>query len=252
VKALAAHPERSRLLRATVQYVEALRSWSPGHEIACLAHLYMGVEALTKAVLREHLRRTGGSEDQLLVNWQVGRKQLDSEVRRRLIFQGDEQCFNKARAVSDGLEHGFTDFSVMRKPAYEVIVQTAEYLRRAIIVLVDLDPSLVERVLGRKYNTPRGPLKLVHYMRGTLIGKPEQLAATEQLYPIFEWSTKLKDVQIGEDGSYGFVPDQTLTAKLGKDVKFHLTSFEVWDGSTINPAPEPPVNRPAAPVEPTS
>jgi hypothetical protein len=115
VKALAAHPERARLLRTTVQYVEALRSWSPGREITCLAHLYMGVEALTKAVVREHLRRTGGSEDQLLIDWQVDRKRLDSEIRRRLIFQGDEHCFSKARAVSDGFEHGFTDFSEMRK-----------------------------------------------------------------------------------------------------------------------------------------
>jgi hypothetical protein len=65
----------------------------------------------------------------------------------------------------------------MRKPAYEVVVKTAEYLRRAIIELVDLDPSVVERALGPKYDTPRGPLNLVRYIRGTLIGKPEQLAA---------------------------------------------------------------------------
>jgi hypothetical protein len=177
VSALAGHQERKRLLRATVQYVEALRSWRPGHEISCLAHLYMGVEALTKAVLREHVRRTGRSEDQLLVDWQVERTRLDSEVRRRLIFQGDEECFTKAREVSDGVEHGFTDFNDMRKPAYEVVVKTAEYLRRAIIELVDLDPSVVERALGPKYDTPRGPLNLVRYIRGTLIGKPEQLAA---------------------------------------------------------------------------
>src|SRR5207249_11586218 len=139
---------------------------SPGREITCLAHLYMGVEALTKAVLREHLRRTGGSEDQLLVDWQVERKRLDSEIRRRLIFQGDEHCFSKARAVSDGFEHGFPDFSEMRKPAYDVIVKTAEYLRRAIIELVGVEPAWVELALGPKYNTPRGPLNLVHYMRG--------------------------------------------------------------------------------------
>jgi hypothetical protein len=239
VKAIATHPERQRLLRATVQYVESLRAWRPGHEITCLAHLYMGVEALTKTVLREHLRQTGKSQDQLLDEWQLELKRLDSEVRRRLIFQGDDDCFTKARDVSDGFEHGFTDFGEMRKPAQEVIVKTAEYLRRAIIGLVGVDQILLERALGPPYNTPRGPLNLVRYMRGILIGTPDQLAAKDQLYPLFEWRTKLKTVRIGEGGSYGFGNDETLTAKLGDNAKFRAGSFEVWDGSTISAAQAP-------------
>lgn len=257
MKALAAHPERQRLLRATVQYVEALRSWRLGHEITCLAHLYMGIEALTKAALREHLRKSGRSEDEAAVEWGVDepdrlqrRKRIDGEARRRLIFRGDEECFTKARKVSEGFEHGYSDFSDMRKPAREVIVKTAEYLRRATIELIGIEPPLIERALGPKYKDARGPLNLVRYMRGTLIGKPEQLAAKDQLYPLFEWRTKLKTVRIGENGVYGFEPDETLTAKIGEDVKFHPTAFEVWDGSTIKPA-EPAPAPPAAPVEPT-
>jgi hypothetical protein len=239
VQALGAHSERERLQRASVQYAEALRSWRPGHEITCLAHLYMGVEALTKAVLREHIRKSGGSENQLLVDWQVKRKRLDSEVRRRLIFLSDDPCFDKARDVSDGFEHGFTDFSEMRKPAHEVIVKTAKYLRRAIITLVGMDVALVERALGPKYETPRGPLALVRYWRGTLVGKFDQLAAEDQLYPIFEWRSKLKSVRMGQDGLYQFEPDETLTAKFGKDVEFHPAALEVWDGSTIRARQEP-------------
>jgi hypothetical protein len=239
VKAIGVHQERQRLLRATIQYVEALRSWRPGHQINCLAHLYMGVEALTKAVLREHLRKTSKSPDQLLAEWQLELKQLDTEVRRRVIFQGDEDCFATAREVSDGLEHGFTDFSEMRKPAEQVIVKTAEYLRRAIIDLAGIDRSFAERALGPKYKTPRGPLNIVRYIRGTLSGKPEQLAATDQLYPMFEWRTGLKDVVIGDNGLYGFVPDEALTAKIGKHARFHSMAFQAWDGSTIKPMPQP-------------
>jgi hypothetical protein len=179
-------------------------------------------------------------------------KRLDSEVRRRLIFKGDEECFRKAREVSDGFEHGYSDFSDMRKPAHEVIVKTAEYLRRAIIEFVGIEPSMVERALGPNYNTPRGPLNLVRYMRGTLIGKPEQLAAKDQQYPLLEWHTKLKTVQIGENGEYRFGQDQSFTTKIGEDVKFLPARFEVWDGSTIQPTPGPAPAAPATSVEPTS
>jgi hypothetical protein len=97
----------------------------------------------------------------------------------------------------------------------------------------------------------RGPLTLVRYIRGTLIGKSEQLAARDQLYPIFEWRTKLKSVRIGQDGLYKFEPDDTMTAKLGEDVKFRPIGFEVWDGSTIRqtkaPASPHPAPRPGHP-----
>jgi hypothetical protein len=82
--ALSAHPELIRLRRAISQYSLALSLWQPGHEIQCLAHLYMGVEALTKAQLRQHLLVRSWSEDDLIREWQIERKQLDAEVRRRL------------------------------------------------------------------------------------------------------------------------------------------------------------------------
>jgi hypothetical protein len=66
---------------------------------------------------------------------------------------------------------------------------------------------------------------------------------------LFEWHTKLKTVQIGENGEYRFGPDESLTAKIGEDVKFIPAKFEVWDGSTIKPAPEPAPAAPAASVE---
>jgi hypothetical protein len=40
--------------------------------------------------------------------------------------------------------------------------------------------------------------------------------------------------------------------RIGEGVKFHPTAFEVWDGSTIKPAPEPPLAQPAAHDKPTS
>jgi hypothetical protein len=112
LRALDTHPERPRIHRATVQYVEALQAWHPGREITCLAHLYMGVEAITKAVLREHLRKSSRCEDESAIEWNVDddaklkrRKGIDSEARKRLIFRDDEECYRKARRVSDAFDH---------------------------------------------------------------------------------------------------------------------------------------------------
>jgi len=244
LKAIAGHPEQARLQRAILQYVEALQSWRPGHEITCMAHLYMGVEALTKAVLREHMRKIGKPENELVAEWKIDdsdklqrRKKLESEARRRLIFGGDAECLRKAREVSDTFEHGFGDFGTIRKPAREVIVKTADYLRRAIIDVIDIETNIRERVLGVDYAAPRGPLALVRYIRGKLIGQIDQLAAEDQEYPIMEWRTKLKSVQIGKDGKYGFTLDDTLTVKVGKGVRFQPEIHEVWDGSTIKDLP---------------
>ena len=147
--------------------------------------------------------------------------------------------FWEGARVSDAFEHGFSDFGDIHKPAREVIVKTAEYLRRAIFELINIDLSLVERALGPAYNEPRGPLNLVRYLRGSLVGRPEHLAAINQSYPMFEWRTKLKSVRIGEDGLYQFEPDDTFTAKLGEGVQLRQITFEVWDGSKMAPQQGP-------------
>src|SRR3954467_11127772 len=67
-------------------------------------------------------------------------------------------------------------------------------------------------------NSENRLLRLVRYLRGTLTGKSDQLAANDQLYPIVEWRTKLKTVQIDDEGKYRFATDDTFTPKLGKGV----------------------------------
>jgi len=123
VAALAGHEDQQRLCRATAQYVEALRSWGPGQEITCIAHLYMGVEAVTKAVLRAHMRRSGRSLNELVADWNlrisprtnVG-KEVEREARQRLIFHGDLDCARKAREASDAFEHGYPPMYHLQDP----------------------------------------------------------------------------------------------------------------------------------------
>jgi hypothetical protein len=236
---LAAHPELIRLRRAIAQYSVALSMWNPGHEIQCLAHLYMGVEALTKAQLRQHLADGGLDEDQLVQEWQIEKKSLDAEVRRRLVFLEDQEAYAKAKAVSDGLEHGYSEYGEMRLPAREVIVRTARHLRRAILDILKLEEPLRVKLMSENFQEPRGPITLIRYLRGTLSGQVDQLASPDQRYPIMEWRGGLKTVVREADGKYSFTTNEGFTPKLGKGVNFSSIRFEIWDGSSIRDMPNP-------------
>jgi hypothetical protein len=239
--ALATHPELVRIRRAIAQYALALSLWQPGHEIQCLAHLYMGVEALTKARLRRHMEAHGlVKEDDLTEEWQIKRTQLDAEVRRRLIFLEDQQAYAKAKRVSDGLEHGFSEHDEMHAPAREVVVRTAQYLRQAILDMLNLERGMRERLLGPDFNDPRGPVALIRYLRGTLSGPATGLAMADQLYPLMQWRGGIKSVTRGEDGKYSFATDEGFTAKVGQGVTFTPATYEIWDGSSIKELPKTP------------
>jgi len=242
---LASHEERPRITRAIAQYAEALSSWRLGREISCIAHLYMGVEALTKAALRQHSKKTGKSEGQLAIDWQIDgverrryRERLNGEARRRLIFGNDEECYQKAKEASDAFEHGYRDYGAIREPAKEILIRTAAYLRHAIFDTLGLEEALRIRILAEEYAVPRGPMLLVRYIFGNLIGKVEDLAAPDQQYPCCEWRSTLKKVAIAEDGRYGFAVDNTLTVKIGEKTQFRPEHYEVWDGSTMREVPK--------------
>jgi len=76
-------------------------------------------------------------------------------------------------------------------------------------------------------------LKTVRYLRGTLIGLPDRLAADGQHYPFLNWRSKLKSVLLNEQGRFSYTLDENLTAQFGEGVKLRPTRYEVWDGSTI-------------------
>jgi hypothetical protein len=66
VKAIGGHQDQERILRATGQYHAALMNWELGQEIIALAHIYMGIEALTKTYLRKVCQERGMDENQLV------------------------------------------------------------------------------------------------------------------------------------------------------------------------------------------
>jgi hypothetical protein len=233
MRLLGAHSDRPRLTRAIAQYSEALGFWGPGREISCIAHLYMGVEALTRAALRQHMTQCGRSEDELAADWRVERRALESEARRRLIFAGDEDCFKKARATSDAFEHGYGDYDTIRTTAKQVLLRTAAHLRCAIFTTLGMEESMRVRLLSEDFAVPRGPVSLIYYLRGKMIGKVEELAAKDQQYPYCEWRSALKTVSVEQNGLCEFGAENMVTMNLGDRAQFRPERYEVWDGSTI-------------------
>jgi hypothetical protein len=150
------HAERARIVRAITQYSLSLEHWRLSHEILATAHLYMGVEALTKAALRSRFNVSQFTDQAIATQLGIDpapadpcRKlsaEIEVAVRSRIIFQADTDSYRKAKAASDGLEHGFMPFDQIRAKAKETRDRTAGYLRHAILDLLALAPELQSRL----------------------------------------------------------------------------------------------------------
>jgi len=189
VNAVRSHRDRERLLRTVRQYRLALSYWPQGLETLALAHLYMGVEALSKALLRDELERTGETQDVLAERWELSQperehmeRSLVSQARRRLLFMGDEETHRKARAASDGFEHGFKTLNEVDALATEVRDATARYLREAALRLAfrgAVPPELLDSPYD--YVLRSGPPTFEAFAE--LYGPVERLAPAGQRHP---------------------------------------------------------------------
>jgi hypothetical protein len=260
IKALNEHPDGERLRRATEAYRLAISHWIRGQESLALMHLFMGMETLTTSALRRECNSAGLDEADLARSWDIDvdgapvksvwRSKLEAEVRRRVLFQGDVSTHAKAKRASDGLEHGFLDFTSARTLAEETRDQTATYLREAIFEVADVDDGIRQRMLVPPYDKP---LKswLAKYLRGDFLGDADDLAAPDQQYPMFRWHSKLKELKRTDTGGYTITPDENMTAVFNDQVKFQPKSFEVWGPEGAKPAASTP-DVPEEPGETTS
>lgn len=247
--ALVGHVDKNRLMRAVSQYSLALEDWSPGSELLCVVHLFMGIEALKPIAVRQHLLETGLTKESLGQLWGYvhGRREslvqfLEHEARKRLLFEGDMECHRKAKYVSDNFEHGLDNFGNLHVPAKEAVVATAKYLRQAILKFMGLNEETNRLLFSPPYQAPRGPLKLIKFLRGRILSNANNLAAPGQEYPIIHWESSLAKVVRNEDGGYSFSPTETFAPQLGIGVSFRPESFEVWDGSTLQEQRQPPMD----------
>jgi hypothetical protein len=222
------HPEFDRLIRAVEQYRIALLHWRPGREILALAHLFMGMDALTKVALRRELEAAALNDPEAYAErLGVELRELDGDVRRRILFQGDAETASSAKRASDGFEHGFLAANVIRPLATGARDLTARYLRAAILDLAGASEELRSTLTNPPFRDPFNPW-VVRYMRGHLLGEADALAAEGQEYPIFLWRSKLTGHGRNEDGSYAVEVAENLQASFNPALRFERRSYEMW------------------------
>ncbi len=81
---------------------------------------------------------------------------LDSEIRRREIFQGDAAAYRNLKAASDGFEHGYSDFAAVRKAVEQAGDAPMSYLREAILRELSLPPDDFATLTGPDYTEALG------------------------------------------------------------------------------------------------
>lgn len=221
---------RDRILRACAQYHQALMYWAPGQELLALAHLYMGIEAITKTVLRQECARRGVDEEGLAAALGIEKKHLDSTIRSDFIFAGDQECYKEAKKASDGFEHGFLAFDELQALATKRRNTAATYLRNAIFKALNPADETLEKLLKR--GTAVGAWRLVRNFRGRLLGEGNELAAPENEYPIIEWHSSIKSATKAATGEISFTPDERLTVQIAAGISLKPDSYEVWGPET--------------------
>lgn len=222
------HVDAERLLRAANQYRLALESWKLGRESLSTAHLWMAIEALTKVQMRQAMAELGvATTVELAQKLGVELKQLDATLRRDRILNGNVDCYKKAKEASDGFEHGYLGYEAIRENAESVRHELAKHVRASIFRLANVACATIDELTRGPYDKPVGYWPLAKYVRGTLLGTSEQLAAPGNNYPFIKWNPVVTACSVS-DGNINITTKETFTAELGEGIGYNQRSYEVW------------------------
>jgi len=203
--------ERDRFDRAVEHYCMALGHWREGEIPLAMMHLYIGVESICKAIIRNIKRREGITDDQLVRRYSLEAEKypdtaLLNAIRRYVVFQGDVETAAAARNASDGIEHGFAPWEDVWKLSRDAYIKTAAYLRDALLGMLALDDDATHLLCGRRYGSVliEEPRYWEHgIFEDDLIKRWKQLD-----FRIVDTAPFIKEMKIDLDlGSYEFVFD---------------------------------------------
>ncbi len=212
-------------------YHAALGSYYVGGESLAVGHLFMAAEALREATLADYCKRSGRSEAQIMSDERhEERGHLLAWARRELIFAGDKFVYTRAKDASDGLEHGYRTVSEVRELAESVCDKVFEYVRRAIVDLLELPHTARDQLLD-KFGTPADTQSLRRRVTGSLVGEGDELAIRDKEYPILEWNSSISHFDIAEDGSPKVQFSDRFTVRTAESIAFQLRSMEFYGRS---------------------
>ena len=224
---VSSHLDGERIRRAANQYMLALDYWKYGIESLALAHLWMALEALTKARIRYELRKNNlFKEKELADKYSIGIKELDSFIRQSKILKGDEICYKKSKEASDGFEHGYLGYDSIRSLARNSRNDMARYIREEIFLLLDLEECIKNTLINGQFGEPLGYWPVAKYLRGKLTGDGPTLAKPGNVYPFINWQTILKSSAL-IDKTLTFTFEDNFQAVVAENIHFTFTSVEV-------------------------
>jgi hypothetical protein len=221
-------PEKrlERWNRGAVQYHHALQEWEPGDEIPATNHLWIGMEALTPIALEQHLAAESLTRDQLLEKWGVTSEALNPEVRRRLLFQGDDDCYGAAQKARNEALHGHAPTWKVRERALETRNRTATYLRTALIRSAGLDPAAQSALLGAPYDHPFH-WSVTQQMVGRILSENDNVARLGDLYPRIDWMLYPVELPPDAEGDAGIAFRPFVRPRLAKGASFILDGVQL-------------------------
>jgi hypothetical protein len=240
--------DQVRVIRAITQYTDALQHWRIGGELYSLAHLYMGVEAITPSVIRRELdsralkhRRQlemqifGVSKDSLVLKvtrslyrragGYIRPPNLDSWARRQLIFDGDDETFRTAKQASDNLEHGLAHHEEIHQLAVKCVEKCASYLRKAILTLLPISDEDRLALMEKPYTKPATTSGFDRRLLATIMSDLDDIAAPDQAYPYVRWEFNLKGFSITDSGDYRMHVTQNITPIIAPKAKMQLNKI---------------------------
>jgi hypothetical protein len=228
LNAITKNPEAERLHRAANQYHLSLRYWKYDRQNLSLAHLWMALEALTKAKIRSECIRTGlKTPEQLAASLNVDIKELDVTIRRDFVLSKDAECYRSAKKASDGFEHGFLGYDEIRELSRNVVRRMAKHIRNSIFELAELDEDSKRILTTGRFEKPLGYWPVVKYFRGRLIGEKPELAAEGHRYPILSWNPVVTRCEITPDKQVN-LSIQENKASLAEGIVIKPLSYEAW------------------------
>ncbi|MHB1189159.1 hypothetical protein [Thiobacillus sp.] len=240
--------DRPRIIRAITQYTDALQHWKLGNELYALAHLYMGVEAITPTAIRWEIARRGLSDrkelERAVLNppkprlWfritrflylraggYIPPASLDTWARREVIFRGDIETFKTAKAASDKLEHGLAQHDEVHQLATKCVEKCASYLRNAILDLIPLSDENRTALSTKPYATPASTGGFDRQLLATITCEQGELAALDQAYPFVRWEFDLENFRVADNGAHEMRVTQKITPVIGENANMQISKI---------------------------
>lgn len=192
----------------------------------------MSLEALTEVRIRNELKKRDlNTKQELAKSMNIELKELDPKVRRDLILKGDEDCYKKSKEANNGFKHGYLGFDKINKVAKDNRHKMAEYIRKEIFDLLELDENIYNILTNDPFDKPMGNWALIKHIRGKLIGDNHDLAAKNNMYPFLKWKPTINKCEVTEEGKINIQVTDSFTAELGEGIEFQPISHETWKPS---------------------